>query len=233
MLLSSLLVAATAALSASAQLTFQSAPNCGLPADPTCLIKNAQYTVVGTVMSTNLGSSPLATPGSYNATVAIRCLWGSFSSPPSPGTGLAGATVLVANFGFPKAGCPANTGSQAVVNDTRIMFLYVAAPAPNGAPTSQAVFAVQDICVGGLPYNSANVQVVASVLEQFPSNKIPLANQGIQSQCALPVLTPPTTGTGAGGNTGSTSSPTAVTVPGSASIVEGRFVAVAAAVLLG
>ena len=70
-------------------------PNCALD-DVKCLTRAAQYTVVGTIVSTNLGDpTSTATPGRYNATMAIRCLWASFSSPVSPGTGLVNKQVLV------------------------------------------------------------------------------------------------------------------------------------------
>ena len=53
-------------------------PNCPLD-DVKCLTRAAQYTVVGTILSTNLGDpSSTATPGRYNATMAIRCMWASF-----------------------------------------------------------------------------------------------------------------------------------------------------------
>ncbi|KAL2914501.1 hypothetical protein HK105_206068 [Polyrhizophydium stewartii] len=226
-----MLAAAVSALSlfaslASAQLTFQPAPNCGLPADPKCLITNAQYTVVGTVTSNTLNEST-STPANYNATVNIRCVWASFTSPPSTGEGLVGNNLLVANWGFPKAGCPANTGAQAVVGANRILFLYVAASAARGLPPSQNVFAVQDICVGGLDYNEANVKTVASVLNQYPSNAIGAQFRG-DSSCALPALSTTT----AGGQASPTGS---VTVPGNAAETSGRWSSslAAAAVFVG
>eukprot|EP00842_Homolaphlyctis_polyrhiza_P001427 jgi/Hompol1/2285/HPOL_002140-RA len=203
-----------------ADIGFQQAPNCGLPADPVCLIKNAQYTGVGTIISNNL-SAPGVTPDNYNATVRIRCLWASFSTPASPGAGLVGSStgpdLLVANWGFPKPGCPANTGSQALVNTSKILFFYVAAPAPSGSSPDKAIFAVQDPCVGGLDYTPQNLQLIANVLAQNPQNAIPSQNSGPASQCALPsvpsstIANTPATATGT--VTGS------VTVPGAATSV--------------
>jgi hypothetical protein len=48
-------------------------PNCGLPPTVRCLTRNAQYTVVGTITSTNLNDpGTTATPGRFNATMNIR-----------------------------------------------------------------------------------------------------------------------------------------------------------------
>jgi hypothetical protein len=45
-------------------------PNCGLdPVDPACLVRNAQYTVVGTI--TGLEGKETS-PSRYNATMRIR-----------------------------------------------------------------------------------------------------------------------------------------------------------------
>jgi hypothetical protein len=47
-----------------------SIPNCGLdPVDPSCLVRNAQYTVVGTI--TGLEGKETS-PSRYNATMRIR-----------------------------------------------------------------------------------------------------------------------------------------------------------------
>jgi hypothetical protein len=74
---------------------------CGLPADPKCLVRSAQYTVVGNIRGTNLNQSgSLATPNNYNATMNIRCILASFSSPISAGDELVGKDVLVTNWGL-------------------------------------------------------------------------------------------------------------------------------------
>ncbi|KAH6562410.1 hypothetical protein BASA50_006511 [Batrachochytrium salamandrivorans] len=215
-----------------AQLVLQPAPNCGLPADPKCLVMNAQYTVVGTVMSNTLGQ-PGSTPTNYNATIAIRCVWASFTSPMSPGLGLAGQQVTVANWGFPKTGCPANTGSDAAIGANRIFFLYVAAPAPQGQGPDKAVYAVQDMCVGGVEYNSPNVNTVANVLNQYPNNAVATSNIG-GANCTLPVST---TGTGSGGTSGNPAPTAPVTVPSNGAVdggsVQGRLVSIVIAVMAG
>ncbi|KAJ8330189.1 hypothetical protein O5D80_001758 [Batrachochytrium dendrobatidis] len=212
-----------------AQLALQPAPNCGLPADLKCLVTNAQYTVVGTVVSSTLNETG-SSPTNYNATIAIRCVWASFTSPISPGAGLAGQQVLVANWGFPKQGCPSNTGSRANVGDNHIYFIYVAASAPNGQGPAQAIYAVQDICVGGAAYTQDNINTVASVLKQYPSNAIATENIGGAS-CALPSVSPSSNGGSA--NTGGNSAPSPVTVPNTASSIEGSITSIITAAALG
>lgn len=67
---------------------------CSLPADPKCLVQNAQYTVVGTVTSSK-GPSP-----NFNATMNIKCVLASYSNPISKGDGLVGKDLLVTSWGI-------------------------------------------------------------------------------------------------------------------------------------
>jgi hypothetical protein len=169
-----------------AQVPVPSIPNCGLPADTSCLITSAQYTVVATVESTNQRTPP-GNSLNYNATLRVQCVYSSFSEPVSSGQNLAGKALLVANWGFPKDGCPPNTGSTATVGSTQIFFLYVAVPPAQGAPAESAVYSVQSICVGGVDYNSQNMQTLAKTIKRYPQNAIAEANRG-GSQCTLPAV---------------------------------------------
>jgi hypothetical protein len=179
-----------------AQIELPSIPNCGLPADPACLVRNAQYTVVGTITNTFM-SETNASPNRFNATMNIRCVWSSFSSPVSPGQGLVGQNLLVTNFGTNSGRCPPGTGALAAVNDTKIYFIYVARRPPANGAASQAIFGVQNICVGGI--DLANKAVVERVLADSPENRISDANRGSDAFCAL------STPSGGSGNTPSPS----------------------------
>jgi hypothetical protein len=189
------------AASALAQIELPPVPNCGLPADPACMVQNAQYTVVGTIRNTFL-NEPNASPNRFNATMNIRCVWGSFSSPISPGDGLVGKDVLVTNFGSNTGRCPPGTGALAAVNDTKIYYIYVARRAPLGGSNDQAIFGVQNICVGGIDLSFKNV--VEQVLASSPENRISAANRGSDPFCALGT---PTTGGGSAAPSGTAAGP--------------------------
>jgi hypothetical protein len=164
---------------------------CGLPPNVECLVQNAQYTVVGTIRETFL-NQPNASPSRFNVTMNIRCMWGSFSSPISPGDGLVGRDLLVTNFGTHAGRCPTGSGALAAVNDTKIYYIYVARRAPLGGSNDQAIFGIQNICVGGSDLSNKNV--IERVLAASPDNKISARNMGTDPFCALAIPTPTTGG---------------------------------------
>ncbi|KAJ3260864.1 hypothetical protein HK103_007427 [Boothiomyces macroporosus] len=166
--------------SASAQFT----DKCGLPADNACLVKNAQYTFVGTVTSNTISSGGSAS--NYNATLSVRCMFASFSSPPSSGEGLVGNTITVTGWGVPNPKCPNGLGAAANVQDTNIYFINVAQRPQAGQSAQNIIYAVQDICVGGIPFNQANLQTISDVLAQNPGNAITGAAAGTDAACTLP-----------------------------------------------
>ncbi|KAJ3347165.1 hypothetical protein HDU91_006838 [Kappamyces sp. JEL0680] len=157
-------------------------PNCPLPATPECLIENAQYTVVGTITSTNLGT-PGTSSALYSAQMAISCVWASFSTPVSDGLGLVNQVINVTNW----VGCPNGSGATANVNDSQIYLIYVAKAAPRGEPPANALFSVFSPCTGGIALS--NNGVVAQVLANNPSNAISAANRGTNAFCTLPTVT--------------------------------------------
>jgi hypothetical protein len=171
-------------------LNFQQTPNCDLPATTECLVKNSQYTVVGTVLSTTIGNGT-DTVSRFSIQLQVNCVWASFIAV-SDGIGLVGNTLTVANWGFPRSSCPRGYGSNATVGQQGIFFIYVAKAAPRGAPPAQAIFAVTHICAG--PANLTDNAVVAQVLQDSvsPENTIPAQNRGTASFCTLPVIQPET-----------------------------------------
>ena len=98
---------------------------CSLPPTTDCLVQHSQFTVLGIVTATNNISN---SPGNYNVTMQINCVFASFSSPAiSSGAGLAGNIVTVVNWGNPKVGCPTsgpNTGASAPLNSQQLCKLY-------------------------------------------------------------------------------------------------------------
>ncbi|KAJ3268260.1 hypothetical protein HDV01_003234 [Terramyces sp. JEL0728] len=165
---------------ASAQFT----DRCGLPADNTCLIKNAQYTFVGRVTSNTITSG--GSSSNYNATLAVSCMYASFSSPPSSGAGLVGNTITITGWGVPNPKCPNGLGAAANVGDTNIYFINVAQRPQAGQSAQNIIYAVQDICVGGIPFNQANLQTVSNVLAANPGNAITGSTMGSDPSCTLP-----------------------------------------------
>jgi hypothetical protein len=149
---------------------------CPLPADPSCLMKNAQFTILGTILDNNFENPSYMNRGTatnYNATVAVQCVWGSFTNPPANGYGLVNSQILVTGFGNPRAGCPpTSSGSSANINSTQIMFVYYS----YSTWGSTAIYSLSSPCAGLVPYNSTNVQTVANVLASSTRNQITGAN---------------------------------------------------------
>jgi hypothetical protein len=153
---------------------------CGLPPVIDCLVTHAQYTVLGTVLSTNLGDpTSRATPTQYNATMRIDCLWSSFSQPISSGAGLIGTSIVVTNWGSPKAGCPVGFDSKAELNVTKIYYIYVAKA---GKSPAETIYGLNYVCVGGLSDSSEARLGIANVLQDYPSNDIRTSSE----TCQLP-----------------------------------------------
>ncbi|KAI8896992.1 hypothetical protein BC833DRAFT_595311 [Globomyces pollinis-pini] len=150
--------------------------------DTACLVRNAQYTVLGTVTNTFTNASG-ATPSRYNATLKVDCVWTSFSSPPSSGEGLAGSSLLVANWGKPKPQCPNGGGADAPLNVTQIYFLNVAVKPKAGVQPKDMIYSVQAICVGGV--DASQSTAVASVMAGYPKNVISPSSQGNDAMCKL------------------------------------------------
>lgn len=165
--------AAAAQLLAPAAVT-----TCSLPATVNCLVGNAQYSVLGTVTASQ--QSP-TTASNYNATMRIDCMYASYSSPVS-NVNLVGQSLLVANWGNPKQGCPAGRYAEAELNVQKVYFIYVARA---GATPATAVYGINYICVGGIANSTANLQDMSNVLAASPQNSIASLNAG-SAQCALP-----------------------------------------------
>ncbi|KAI8897000.1 hypothetical protein BC833DRAFT_595331 [Globomyces pollinis-pini] len=156
------------------------------PNDAPCLIKNAQYTVLGTVSNTFI-DAPGATISRFNATLMVHCVWTSFSNPISSGEGIAGNSILVANWGKPKVGCPKGRGAEAPVGVTQIYFLNVAVRPKAGVLPKDMIYSVQAICVGGIDPSESTA--VAKLMATSPKNRIDPANQGVDPRCQLPIPT--------------------------------------------
>ncbi len=79
----------------------QSAPNCPAPVQIECLASQAQFTVLGSITETNLQTSTLASQINYNATMALSCVYASFSNPVSNLIS-GGRSYLTTGWGNPK-----------------------------------------------------------------------------------------------------------------------------------
>ena len=53
----------------------QMRPDCPLPVQTDCMVKNSQYTVVGTIQSISIGTNSFDTPQRYSAMMLINCVW--------------------------------------------------------------------------------------------------------------------------------------------------------------
>ena len=130
----------------------------------------------------------------------IQCVYSSFSDPVSRLLNNYD-TVVVKNWGVNRAECSGvngNQGSNAVINATRIYYLYIdEQPVLNTAP----VLAVFDVCSGGgSEATESNLEIIYSgkrksrdflnlirynvVITQSPSNKLLVG-----SNCTLPTQT--------------------------------------------
>lgn len=127
-------------------------------------------------------ASPDASPRSYNASIAIQCVWGSFSSPPSNGYGLVDTIVPVQGFGKPLANCPNGSGSDATEGTTQIFFIYM----QKGVMTGPNYYAVSNPCAGPLAYTPENLEMIAGILKASPANKMSDEFRGSKEQCILP-----------------------------------------------
>ena len=153
--------------------------------DVACLAKAAQYTIVGTVVTSGL-NSPGASPYNYYATINVQCVLSSFSNPVLSGSGLVGQNITVANFGTNIKDCPPGAGSTAVVGFPFFYFIDIAVPAAYGSSPSTALFEVQDICAGGVGYSNDKLQAISNLLASNPSNAISKAFSGSSALCQLP-----------------------------------------------
>ncbi|KAJ3268259.1 hypothetical protein HDV01_003233 [Terramyces sp. JEL0728] len=160
---------------------------CEQTSDPlTCFVKNAQYTVVGTVLSTN-ANTPFGNPSDYGVQMAIRCMYASFTVPPSTGEGIVGNTVLVNGFGLPNGQCSSNVnhGSSANVGDIKIYFIYTGTIQP-GLAAKQMTYSLQYPCTGGIPFSVSNLYKIGDILGSFPGNAINGTNFGSDPSCVIP-----------------------------------------------
>ena len=167
---------------------------CPLPAKPDCVIQNSQYTILGTVTDNNIGKTPYASTRNYNASIAVQCVWTSFTNPPATGFGLVDTIIPVMGYGRPYAGCPNADGSDAEVNSTQIFFIYL----HTGALTGPSLYAVSNPCAGSLPYTPENVQLVSNLVGADPSGKIAAQYRGTKPECTLPAPQPLSAGSVAG-----------------------------------
>jgi hypothetical protein len=169
---------------------------CPLPAKPECVIQNSQYTILGTVTDNNIGKTPYASTRNYNASIAVQCVWASFTNPPASGFGLVDTIIPVMGYGRPYAGCPNADGSDAEVNSTQIFFIYL----HTGALSGPSLYAVSNPCAGSLPYSPENVQLVANLVGADPSGKIAAQYRGTKPECTLPAPQPLSTGSSVAGS---------------------------------
>ena len=197
------LISSLALLAASAQAQV----SCGFPPKIDCLVKNAQYTLAATVLSTTQNST--GNPANYNATLAVQCLWATGQPGTATGMGIQGSSILVTSFGSNKvrhaiftyyihsemfflniyltrhqSNCPRGSNAEAVVGNTRIYFIHVRSNLPRTG--ENIIYSIVDVCVGGQEYNEANLKAISNVLEAYPSNRIDDRYRGPAQNCNLP-----------------------------------------------
>ncbi|KAJ3148738.1 hypothetical protein HDU89_004588 [Geranomyces variabilis] len=151
----------------------------GCPAtDLKCLITTAQYSLRGSVTSNTANTTD--TPAAYNATIAVSCVYSSFTTPTGAGA-FAGSDILVTGFGAARAGC---AGLAANPGDEGLFFVYVAnRVGQNGTP----YYSVFNPCAGNItPNSTANLATMQSILSN-PANAANVLNKG--TGCALPAPT--------------------------------------------
>jgi hypothetical protein len=152
-------------------------PGCpGAPADLGCVVRNAQYTILGTVVSNDQARWPVGS--SYNATIRVGCVFASNDPKLSNGAGLIGQDIAVENFGAASS-CPRSI-SEATVNATRIFHVFVRSIGP------PRVFSVVDICSGGRPNTPENLQALSTYLAANAQYAIEGGNRGPAGTCSLP-----------------------------------------------
>ncbi|KAJ3053939.1 hypothetical protein HK097_003012 [Rhizophlyctis rosea] len=180
-----ILAATTLASLASLTLTNAQAltpPSCKQD-DLPCYVASAQYTVLGTVVSTNSNASP-GTPSNYNATISIQCVYASYNTTLNTGANILGKNVLVTRFGQPRSQCPNGGGATATPSQTAIFFVHVAnTPAHDTTP----ILSVFDICTGGVPNTDTSRQQIGTVLAKNPDYGFYGASRG-GANCTLPGL---------------------------------------------
>lgn len=157
--------------------------------DVACLSSKAQFTVIGTVQSTNLNTTPGISVNNYNASLYVQCVLASFSNPISSAAGLANQLVTVTRWGVNNPACPSGKGSTAVVGTPYIYFIAISKAAPYGSSIGQALYTVQDPCAGGVPYNATNIQTISNLLATNPNNAVPASYVGTDPSCPLPAPT--------------------------------------------
>ncbi|RKO86264.1 hypothetical protein BDK51DRAFT_29759 [Blyttiomyces helicus] len=206
------------------------------PNDYTCYINKAQYTVLGTVVATNNGSTfpgttTPGTPSNFTAEINIQCVWASASG--SSGANIIGQTVPVTGFGMPQSACTnVNSGANATVNASSVFFLYVQTGSSN--PPVMSLF---DHCYGGgTSYTPDILQRIAAQIAKTPTLAIPAANSG-PSQCALPAPPVTTTVAPASAATGGAATTSAPTPTGPIQVGSNgagtRYAAIGGALLIG
>ncbi|KAJ3033981.1 hypothetical protein HDV00_005600 [Rhizophlyctis rosea] len=178
-------------------------PQCQ-PSDIDCFISKAQYTILGTTLSTNQnqGNSTtgvIASAQNYNATVQIQCVYASANPTANDGSSILNQQVTVTGFGSPRSACTNGGGATTVANTSTIFFLFVSNSPPKGQIPVLSVF---DICTGGVPYNNDNIARVGQVLAKNPQQAFYGASRG-PSSCTIPGLStdsaPPNTATATNG----------------------------------
>ncbi|KAJ1555087.1 hypothetical protein HK096_009277, partial [Nowakowskiella sp. JEL0078] len=158
---------------------------CQPPFDINCFIQNAQFTVLGTVLSTNQNTSSTT---NYNATVSIGCVYyvSSAALKVRQHTGLIAQTILVTGWGRPNSLCQTTgLGADAKPGDTKIMFLYVTSGTPTGVVPVYSVF---DVCQGGFANTTQYLSQISLAEQTKPDNTVNLG-----SSCALPPAATTTT----------------------------------------
>ncbi|KAI9202121.1 uncharacterized protein BJ171DRAFT_515751 [Polychytrium aggregatum] len=177
-------------------------PSCSLPINPNCLISQAQYTILGYAVSTNIGAvGSTATASNYNATILVQCVYYSANLPSAQRTLKSGQSIAVAGFGAPNPRCPAGyPGSTVALNQSQIFFVYVATSTPS------VIYGLFDICDSPLSTSYANLQAISNNIALNPDHSI--LDGG--SNCALP-----SPSAAAVSSVSGTTGPTTMPLPGS------------------
>ncbi|KAJ3189215.1 hypothetical protein HDU85_002840 [Gaertneriomyces sp. JEL0708] len=142
-------------------------------------MREAQYTILATVMGNNKNSGEVnATASNYNATLLVHCIYSSFGNNAGKG-GFAGQQLTVTGFGNPNPGCNNGQGADAEPTTQKIFFIHVAEGFAQGATP---VFAIFNPCGGGIDNTPPNQQMLANVLAAHPANAL----QNADPLCKLP-----------------------------------------------
>jgi hypothetical protein len=176
---------------------------CGYPPKMDCLVRNAQYTILGDVISNTRDTT--GTSLNYNATINIECLWATGQPGTTTGAGLQGSTITVTSFGDRIPNCPIGSTADASIGSKKIFFIHVRSNLPR--PGDAVVYSIVDVCVGGQDYTLDNLKVISDTINAYPSNRIQDSLRGPVDRCSLTSVWSPSTSS----STSATSSTTTKT----------------------